>query len=76
MFISSTSKKYKAKGTAYDLAILELKDIVCDKCIKKAKTVGVHCMKAVTFAALEIPVSVNQLLRMPLMIAEWNNGRK
>lgn len=55
---------------AYDLAILELKDIVCDKCIKKAKTVGVHCMKAVTFAALEIPVSVNQLLRMPLMIAE------
>lgn len=30
-------KKYKAKGTALDLVILELKGVVYDKCIKKAK---------------------------------------
>lgn len=30
-------KKYKAKGTALDLVILELKGIVYDKYIKKAK---------------------------------------
>lgn len=30
-------KKYKAKGTALDLVILELKGVVYDKCIKEAK---------------------------------------